>query len=84
MKIRRAKLSESKWIYINVLKKPNRSAYDEELVKDLIKDKEDICLVAVEDRKIIGVLGARREGHKGYWLYFVHSTKKMMGLLFYY
>ena len=76
MKIRKAKLNESKKIYLEILKKPNREAYNEALVKDLIKDKFSICLVAKRESKIIGTLGARKEGHKGYWLYFLHSKKK--------
>ena len=76
MKIRKAKLNESKEIYLGILKKPNREAYNESLVRDLIKDKFSICLVAERENKIAGILGARREGHKGYWLYFLHSKKK--------
>ncbi len=76
MKIRKAKLNETKEIYLEILKKPNREAYNEQLVKDLIKDKLSICLVAERENKIAGILGARREGYKGYWLYFLHPKKK--------
>ena len=76
MKIRKAKLNEARKIYLGILKKPNRESYNEQLVKDLIKDKLSICLVAERESKIIGTLGARREGYKGYWLYFLHPKKK--------
>lgn len=76
MKIRRAKLNEAKKIYLGILKKPKREAYNEQLVIDLIKDKLSICLVAEREKGIVGTLGARREGYKAYWLYFLHPKKK--------
>lgn len=76
MTIRKAKLKDSEEIYNEILSKPHREAYNEQLVKDLIKDKLSICLVAELGNEIVGVLGARREGHKAYWIYFIHPKKK--------
>lgn len=76
MRVRKARLNESKRIYQEILKKPKREAYNEQLVKDLIKDKISIVLVAEKNKKIVGTLGARREGYKAYWLYFLHPKNK--------
>jgi len=76
MKIRKARLKDAKGIYLKFLKKPYRDAYTNQLIIDLIKNKLSICLVAEQNNRIVGVLGARREGHKAYWIYFVEVKKK--------
>ncbi len=74
--IRSAGLSDSSNIYLNVLNRVGREAYNEQLICDLIKDDLSICLVAEKGEDIVGALGARREGHEAYWLYFLHSKKE--------
>ncbi|MCK4649738.1 hypothetical protein KAT36_00760 [Candidatus Pacearchaeota archaeon] len=74
--IRSAKLTESKKIYLDILKRSGREAYNEQLIRDLIKDDFSICLVAKKAGEIVGTLGARREGYRAYWLYFLHSKEE--------
>ena len=75
IKLRKATLKDKNKIY-QILKKPRRDAYTEQLVIDLIKNKKSICLVATLNNKIVGCVGARREGYKAYWIYFIDIIKK--------
>lgn len=75
VRIRKAILKDKNKIY-QILKKPRRDAYTNQLIIDLIKNKKSICLVATFNKKIVGCIGARREGYKAYWIYFIDVTKK--------
>ena len=75
IRIRNSTLKDKNKIY-QILKKPRRDAYTEQLVIDLIKNKPSICLVAISSNKIVGCAGARREGYKAYWIYFIDVIKE--------
>lgn len=72
MEIRHAKLEDVDEIY-SLMKdlKRDRSAYTKDLVVDLIKTKNSLCLVAIENKNIIAALGARGEGKNSLWLYYL-------------
>lgn len=71
IRIRNARLDETKEIYKELLKPAKRKAYSEEIIRTMIKEKNSICLIAEHNKNIMGVIAGRSEGKKSLWLYII-------------
>jgi len=79
MEIRNATLDDVEQIY-EIMKDNPRDAYTKDLVIDLIENRQSICLVSTENNQIIGSVGARGEGKKSCWLYYIVVKKKFRSM----
>lgn len=75
--IRYSKIKDSEEIFQIMRQIGRRAAYTIDLVKDLIQSGENsISLVLILNNKIIGALGARAEGKKSLWFYYIVIDKE--------